>query len=90
MVHRVECCRSFIEFVGEGSDVLQRIVTGDENWCFQFYPETKRRSFEWRGTNSPLQKKVRLQKSRVKTVLIGFFLLLTELSTASFFVKAPR
>ena len=32
--HRVECYRSFIEFVDQDHDMLQRIVTGDESWFF--------------------------------------------------------
>jgi hypothetical protein len=49
--------------------VLQRIVTGDESWHFQFNPEMQRQSMEQHGTNSPLQKKVRLKKLRAKTML---------------------
>jgi hypothetical protein len=86
--HRVECCCRFIEFVDQDRDVLQRIVTAVESW-FQFDPETKRQSMEWCGTNSPRQKKIRLKKSRVKTMLIVSFML-PELSTVSFFLKAPQ
>lgn len=32
-------------------------MTGDESRCFQFNPETKRRSIEWRSKNSPDQRK---------------------------------
>ena len=28
--HRVECCRSFVEFADQDREVLYRIVTGDE------------------------------------------------------------
>jgi len=39
--HQAECCCIFIEIVDQDHDVLQRIVTGAENWCFQFDPEMK-------------------------------------------------
>jgi hypothetical protein len=48
-------------------------VTGGESWCFQFDRETKRQNMELRGTKSPRQKKVRLQKSHVKMMVIVFF-----------------
>jgi hypothetical protein len=88
---RVECCRRVIEFGDQDHDVLQRNVIGYKSWCFQFDPETKRRSMEWRGTNSPRQEKVRLQKASVKTMQNFFSLpmLPAELSTASLFLQAP-
>jgi len=66
-VHRVECCRSYTAFGDEDRNVLQTTAIGYKSWCFQFDPETKRRRMEWRGTESPRQKRVRLQKVRVKT-----------------------
>jgi len=53
--------------------VLQRIVTGDESWHFQFNPEMQQQSTEQQKTNSPLQKKVMLIKLCVKTMLNVFF-----------------
>jgi len=87
--HQVECCRSFIEFGDQDRNVLQRNVIGYESWCFQFDPETKRRSMEWRGTESPRQKNVRLQKARVKTTQNFFIfpMLPAELSTVTQFVN---
>lgn len=49
------------------------IVTGDETWCFQYEPSTKRDSSEWVGAGDPRPKKSRLQQSRVKTLLTVFF-----------------
>ena len=50
----------------------ENIITGDETWCFAYDPATKRKSAEWAGQNSPKPKKLRFQKSRVKTMLIVF------------------
>jgi histone-lysine N-methyltransferase SETMAR len=70
---RINCCCGFIKFVEDDADILKRIVTDDESLCFQYNPETKRQNMEWRSTNSPGQKKIRLQKSGLKTMLIVFF-----------------
>ena len=51
----------------------ENIITGDETRCFAYDPATKRQSAEWVGQNSPKPKKLRFQKSRVKTMLIFFF-----------------
>ncbi|GFX73703.1 putative DD34D transposase [Trichonephila clavipes] len=52
---------------------LKSIVTGDETCCFQYDPETKRQSAEWKSHNSPQAKKSRKSPSQIKTMLITFF-----------------
>ena len=52
---------------------LNKIITGDETWCFAYDPETKRRCSEWVGQTSPRPKKLKLRRSRIKTMLIIFF-----------------
>jgi len=54
-------------------DFFNKIVTGDETWCFAYDPTTKRQSAAWVGETSPRPKKLRFQKSRVKTMLVIFF-----------------
>jgi hypothetical protein len=49
-----------------------KIITGDENWCFAFDPETKRQSSEWFGETSPRPKKLKFERSRIKIMLIIF------------------
>ena len=39
----------------------------------RYDPETKRQSSEWFGEHSPRPKKLRFQKSKVKTIMIVFF-----------------
>jgi hypothetical protein len=41
--------------------------------CFAYDPTTKRQSTAWVGETSPRSKKMRFQKSRVKTALVIFF-----------------
>jgi hypothetical protein len=52
---------------------LLRDAYGDEWWCFQYDPQTKRQSAEWRSTGTPPSKKVRWQPSTTKTTIIVFF-----------------
>jgi len=54
---------------------LGRVITGDETWVYQYDPETKRQSAQWKTANSPRTKKFRQSKSRVKTMLLIFFML---------------
>jgi len=52
---------------------LNSIVAEDEAWCFRYDPITKRQNAEWKSSSSPKGKKVRLQKSKVKTMLVCFY-----------------
>ena len=52
---------------------LNSFVAEDETWCFRYVPTTKRQSAEWKSPTSPKGKKVRLQKSKVKTMLVCFY-----------------
>jgi hypothetical protein len=48
---------------------FNKIITGDEPWCFAYDPETKRQSSEWVGETSPRPKKMK----SIKTMLIISF-----------------
>ena len=50
------------------------IITGEESWILEYNPETKRQSWEWHTANSPRPKKARMSKSKIKSMLICFFL----------------
>ena len=52
---------------------FNKIITGDETWCFVYDPDAKRQSSEWVGETSPPPKKLKFQRSRIKTMLINFF-----------------
>jgi len=67
---RVTNCQDLLE---RQDDVLGRVITGDETWVYQYDPETKRRSAQWKTANSPRPKNIRRSKSRVKTMLMTFF-----------------
>ena len=53
-------------------DILGLVITGDETWVYQYDPETKRQSTQWKTANSPRPTKFRRSKSRIKTMLLTF------------------
>ena len=55
------------------AEMFGRVITVDETWCFQYDPETKRQSMQWKTQNSPRPKKARMSRSQVKTMLVCFF-----------------
>ena len=70
---RVEVCEDILQRVETEPDLLERVITGDESWIFEFDPETKRQSLQWKCPGSPRPKKARQSKSQVKLMLIAFF-----------------
>jgi len=67
---RVTICQDLLE---RQDDILGHVITGDETWVYQYDPETKRQSAQWKTPNSPQPKKFRWSKSRVKKMLLTFF-----------------
>jgi len=55
------------------AEMFDRVIAGDETWCFQYDPETKRQSKQWKTQKSPGPKKARMSWSQVKTMLVCFF-----------------
>ena len=68
---RVTICQDLLE---KQDDILGRVITGDVTWVCQYDPETKRQSTQWKTANSPLPKNFRRSKSRVKTMLLPFYI----------------
>jgi hypothetical protein len=53
--------------------MFDRVITSDEMWCFQYNPETKQQSTQWKTQNSPQAKKARMFQLQVKIMLVCFF-----------------
>jgi hypothetical protein len=70
---RVTSCQDIIVMAKEDKNFFNKIIMGDETWCFAFDPETKRQSSEWVGGTSPWPKKLKFHRSRIKTMLINIF-----------------
>ncbi|KAL4126948.1 hypothetical protein QTP88_011146 [Uroleucon formosanum] len=62
-----------LEQVEADPTLLDRVITGDEGWYFQYDPETKRQSQQWLSPGAARPKKARMSKSKVKTMMICFF-----------------
>jgi hypothetical protein len=52
---------------------FNKIIMGDETWCFAYDPERKQQSSEWVGETSLRPKKLKFHRSCIKTMLIIFF-----------------
>ena len=73
--NRVSISCELLDRVRGDPDFLEQVITGDETWVFEYDPEMKRQSSEWHTAKSPRPKKARMSKSKMKSMLIVFFLL---------------
>ncbi|XP_071449362.1 protein GVQW3-like isoform X2 [Hetaerina americana] len=70
---RASACEDLLQRVEEDPDFLDNVITGGESWISEYDPETKRQSSESLTAASSRPKKARINKSRVKAMLIVFF-----------------
>ncbi|KAK8395421.1 hypothetical protein O3P69_006220 [Scylla paramamosain] len=70
---RMQVCQDILERLETEPDLLRRVITGDESWVFEYDPETKRQSLQWKSPASPRPKKARQSRSSFKVMLIAFF-----------------
>jgi len=66
----VTICQDLLE---RQDNILARVITGDDTWVYQYDPETKLQSAQWKTANSSRPKKFHRSKSRVKAMLLTFF-----------------
>jgi len=71
--HRVQVCTELQEAVRHDPNFLSRVITGDETWLYDYDPETKQQSSQWKMPSSPRPKKVRQVRSNIKPMLIIFW-----------------
>ena len=69
---RLEICRDLQGRLKIEPIFLDKVITGDESWVFDYNPETKWQSEEWHMKSSPHLKKAHMSRSRVKTMIIVF------------------
>jgi len=81
----LKVCYNLREQVGNNPQILSKVVTRDETWCYSYNPETKQASSQWKTPNSPKPKKARQVRSNVKIMLINF-LMRMELCTRNLFL----
>ncbi|KAL4155993.1 hypothetical protein QTP88_000028 [Uroleucon formosanum] len=56
-----------LEQVEADPTLLDRVITGDESWYFQYDPETKRQSQQWLSPGAARPKKARMSKSNLRS-----------------------
>jgi len=71
--NRMEICQDLLGRLEIEPNFLDKVITGDELWVFDYDPETKRQSAEWHTKSSPRPKKACMSRSRVKTMITVFF-----------------
>ena len=69
----MQVCQNIIEYLQNEPDLLRRVITSHETWTFEYDPEIKCQSSQWKSPTSPRPKKARRSKSKVKVMLITFF-----------------
>ena len=70
---KIQHSRDIIKEAKKNRNCLYSIVTGDETWCFQYEPETKRQISKWQPQEKPKPEKTRQEKSKIKSMLICFY-----------------
>jgi len=66
-------CTELQNAVRHVPNFLSRVITGDESWLYDYDPETKQQSSQWKTPSSPRPKKARQVHSNNKSLLIIFF-----------------
>ena len=71
--NQVKFYEDMLNKIKDDLDIFRQIITGDGTWVFQYNPETKRQSMQWKTAESLRPKKVRMSKLKIKVMLIAFF-----------------
>ena len=83
--NRLNVCYDLREQVGNDPQIISKVVTGDETWCYGYDPETKQASSQYKTPNSPKPQKARQVRSNVN-IMLNFFFVLMELCTENLFL----
>jgi hypothetical protein len=70
---RVTSCQDIIAMADADKKFLNKIITGDETWCFAYDPKTKRQSSVWVGETSSRPKQLKFQKFTHQDHVDNFF-----------------
>jgi len=62
-----------IDMVDSGLDILNRIITGNEMWCYLYDPQTKWQSLYWKCPTLPKKQTSCAHRSKSKVMLEVFF-----------------
>ena len=62
--NRTNVCRNILQMIEEELDFLGKLITGDETWVFQYDPETKRQSLQWKTRQDQRRPECQSRNSR--------------------------
>ena len=62
--NRLENCHDMLGRLEIGPIFLDKLITGNESWVFEYEPNTKRQSEKWHTKSSPRPKKARTSRYR--------------------------
>ena len=65
--------RDLFERSYEDVQFLKYIVTDDESWVYEYEPDTKQQSSQWKDPTSPRRKKGRQVRKKTKIMSLAFF-----------------
>jgi len=51
--HLVQVCTELQKPVRHDPNFLSTVITGDESWMYNYDPETKQQSLQWKTPSSP-------------------------------------
>lgn len=71
--HREQVASDMLDRCNSDSTFMERIITGDETWVYEYDMQTSQQSSEWVAKNEPKPKKPRQSRSKMKVMLIVFF-----------------
>jgi histone-lysine N-methyltransferase SETMAR len=87
---RLGVCSDLSCQLAEGNNFLDGVITGDESWCFQYDPEMKHQSMQWKTSASPRPKKGMDVTSPSEDNAHLFFFIARTLFTSSFLSKVEQ
>ena len=67
--YRFECCKKLLTLCHtDPTEIVNRIVTGDETWVHFYDPESKQESMQWHMKRGPAPKKFKVVPSAGKVM----------------------
>ncbi|RUS79484.1 hypothetical protein EGW08_012752 [Elysia chlorotica] len=70
---RADCCKHLLRLEANDDLFFQKIATMDDTWIYQFDPEPKNASMQWKRPSSPPPKKAKVTQSSGKVMLSCFW-----------------
>ena len=69
---RSEIAQDNLKMVCDDENLLKKVIAGHESWIYDYDPETKQQSSQWKRPDEPRPKKARQSRSHVKSMLLIF------------------